>query len=153
MGPAQASTHTSAHTSAHANTKARINQDEKTCKATGSYLTNLKVNDFSISLYPRLIPVTGIASARVCARAPPCPFHQVFLFCWQKAPGWRLLCFRQLFFRFSACVFGAPSCLRALNKPSISAGGDPARTPPPSVWIRLMMGCHVQGDWEGGTLA
>lgn len=66
MGPAQASTHTSTHTSAHANTKARINQDEKTCKATGSYLTNLKVNDFSISLYPRLIPVTGIASAAMC---------------------------------------------------------------------------------------
>lgn len=68
MGPAQASTHMSAHTSAHANTKAKINQDEKTWKATGSYLTNLKVNDFSISLYPRLIPVTGIASAATCTR-------------------------------------------------------------------------------------
>lgn len=66
MGPAQVSTHMSAHTSMHANTKARINQDEKTWKATGSYLTNLKVNDFSISLYPRLIPVTGIASAAMC---------------------------------------------------------------------------------------
>lgn len=66
MGPAQASTHMSVRTSAHANTKARINQDGKTWKATGSYLTNLKVNDFSISLYPRLIPVTRIASAAIC---------------------------------------------------------------------------------------
>lgn len=32
----------------------------KDLKATGSYLTNLKVNGFSISLHPRLISVTGI---------------------------------------------------------------------------------------------
>ena len=32
----------------------------KDLKATGSYLTKLKVNDFSISPYPRLIPVTEI---------------------------------------------------------------------------------------------
>lgn len=43
----------------------------KDLKAGGSYLTNLKVNDFSISLHPRLPPVTRTvtvsAAVRLCA--------------------------------------------------------------------------------------
>ena len=42
----------------------------KDLKATGSYLTNLKVNDFSISLHPRLVSVTGIGTVNSVTRMP-----------------------------------------------------------------------------------
>lgn len=43
---------------AHAQAKLEL-AATKDPEASGSYLTNLKVNDFSISLHPRLPPVTG----------------------------------------------------------------------------------------------
>lgn len=59
------------HTSARRSCQTRNRITMKDLKATGSYLTNLKVNGFSISLHPRLISVTAsdIVNSATCMPA------------------------------------------------------------------------------------
>ena len=63
--------HTHTHTLRHTQT-CREWTAVKDLKATGSYLTNLKVNDFSISPHPRLISVTGIGLVNSVTCMPAC---------------------------------------------------------------------------------
>lgn len=63
--------HTPTHTNTHTYTYTKWELTTvKDLKAAGSYLTNLKVNDFSISLYPRLISVTEIGFVNSVTRMP-----------------------------------------------------------------------------------
>ena len=159
-------THTHTHTLRHTQT-CREWTAVKDLKATGSYLTNLKVNDFSISPHPRLISVTGIGLVNSVTWMPACWWRRGLYARLHSHRGGAqsnlkcILCFFYLFiylfflstafqlFWLSKSTYSpeALSCLKV--KRSISSAWDPSICHLHQFGKRLMMRRHFQGDWEG----